>query len=99
MRASRFAAREAAPAAELAAVLSFDRVAFKPRIRQLKELGLTESLAIGDRLSPRSLALVAARPQNNKEFQRLGCSTQGRGRGRAGPALTKFPLFERILLR
>ena len=31
---------------------------FKRRVRQLKELGLTESLEVGYRLSPRGLALL-----------------------------------------
>jgi ribosomal protein S19E (S16A) len=31
---------------------------FKRRVRQLKELGLTESLEVGDRLSPRGRAVL-----------------------------------------
>jgi len=46
-------AEEGLPAAEIAARLGFERLALKRRIRQLKELGLTESLAVGYRLSPR----------------------------------------------
>lgn len=37
-----------------------DPVRFKRRVRQLKELGLTESLEVGYRLSPRGAAVLAA---------------------------------------
>jgi hypothetical protein len=37
-----------------------DVLAFKRRVRQLKELGLTESLRPGYRLSPRGEALLRA---------------------------------------
>jgi hypothetical protein len=37
-----------------------DPVRFKRRVRQLKELGLTESLGVGYRLSPRGAAVLAA---------------------------------------
>jgi len=40
-------------AAALAEEMKLDKAAFKPRIRRLKELGLTESLEVGYRLSPR----------------------------------------------
>ena len=53
------AACEATAAAELAARLGLDTPLFKRRVRQLKELGLTESLAVGYRLSPRGRALLA----------------------------------------
>ncbi|HMA14325.1 MAG TPA: hypothetical protein VKP12_06040 [Kiloniellaceae bacterium] len=55
-------AREGTPAAELAGALDLDKPLFKRRVRQLKELGLTESLPVGYRLSPRGLALLAALP-------------------------------------
>jgi hypothetical protein len=45
-------------AADLAAELGRDTPAFKRDVRKLKELGLTESLEIGYRLSPRGRALV-----------------------------------------
>lgn len=35
-----------------------DVARFKPRVRQLKELGLTESLEVGYRLSPRGRAVL-----------------------------------------
>lgn len=46
-------AREGERAAELAEILGLDKVTAKRRIRRLKELGLTESLRVGYRLSPR----------------------------------------------
>jgi hypothetical protein len=47
-------------APELAAELGRDTPSFKRDVRKLKELGLTESLDIGYRLSPRGVALVDA---------------------------------------
>jgi hypothetical protein len=47
-------------AARLARRQNLDTPRFKARVRQLKELGLTESLAIGYRLSPRGAALLRA---------------------------------------
>ena len=52
-------------AADLAARLGRDTLPFKADVRKLKELGLTESLDVGYRLSPRGravLAFVAAGP-------------------------------------
>ena len=43
---------------ELAAAAGQDRASFKIRIRRLKALGLTESLEVGYRLSPRGEAFV-----------------------------------------
>jgi hypothetical protein len=48
-------------AADLAARLDRDRDAFKADVRKLKELGLTESLDVGYRLSPRGQALLRMR--------------------------------------
>ena len=45
-------------AARLAKSMDMETGIFKPRVRQLKELGLTESLEIGYRLSPRGVALL-----------------------------------------
>ena len=45
---------------ELASRLATDRQQLKRRIRQLKSLGLTESLQIGYRLSPRGRAYLAS---------------------------------------
>jgi hypothetical protein len=45
-------------ARKLAAQVDIDVPTFKRRIRQLKELGLTESLEVGYRVSPRGQALL-----------------------------------------
>jgi hypothetical protein len=45
-------------AADLAASIGRDRLSFKTDVRKLKELGLTESLEVGYRLSPRGLAFL-----------------------------------------
>ena len=52
--------RPATLAAELAEQLGMERDRFKPNVRKLKGLGLTESLKVGYRLSPRGLAILAA---------------------------------------
>ena len=44
----------------LAAQAGAELIAFKRRVRQLKELGLTESLEVGYRISPRGEAVLAA---------------------------------------
>jgi hypothetical protein len=46
-------------AADLAASVGRERLAFKRDVRKLKDLGLTESLEVGYRLSPRGRALLA----------------------------------------
>lgn len=46
-------------AALLAASVAQPTVTFKRRVRQLKELGLTESLEVGYRLAPRGRAVLA----------------------------------------
>lgn len=46
-------------AADLAESLGREKLAFKADVRKLKELGLTESLEVGYRLSPRGRALLA----------------------------------------
>ena len=58
-------------AAELAAAVGRERHPFKTDVRKLKELGLTESLEIGYRLSPRGRALLS----------RLGTSAPSAGGG------------------
>lgn len=49
-------------APDLAASLGRETQPFKRDVRKLKELGLTESLEVGYRLSPRGRAWLAARP-------------------------------------
>ena len=46
-------------AADLAARLGQETLAFKANVRKLKALGLTESLEVGYRLSPRGRAILA----------------------------------------
>lgn len=50
---STVAERPAVSAAELAEVFKAEKLKFKQDVRKLKELGLTESLDVGYRLSPR----------------------------------------------
>lgn len=57
------ARRDGTTAGELAAHLELDKPLLKRRIRRLKEFGLTESLEVGYRLSPRGRRLLAALPQ------------------------------------
>lgn len=47
-------------AAVLARTMGMETLRFKARIRQLKDLGLTESLDVGYRLSPRGRAVLRA---------------------------------------
>jgi hypothetical protein len=47
-------------AADLAAEMGSETQPFKTRVRRLKELGLTESLEVGYRLSPRGEAVLNA---------------------------------------
>lgn len=54
------AEREGTRAADLAAHFGRDVPHFKSDVRRLKSLGLTESLEVGYRLSPRGRALLAA---------------------------------------
>ena len=55
----RIAARPAVRAPDLAAAFGRETLPFKTDVRKLKELGLTESLPIGYRLSPRGTAVLA----------------------------------------
>jgi hypothetical protein len=52
------AKKPAVRATELAAMLQQKTLPFKTRVRRLKELGLTESLDVGYRLSPRGKAVL-----------------------------------------
>lgn len=54
------AAHPARLAGELAEIDGRERLAFKRHVRRLKERGLTESLQVGYRLSPRGTAVLAA---------------------------------------
>jgi DNA-binding Lrp family transcriptional regulator len=52
--------RRGRPAGELAEQLGFEKPWLKLQIRKLKELGLTESLSPGYRLSPRGHRLLSS---------------------------------------
>jgi hypothetical protein len=52
------AERPSIRAADLAATIGEDKARFKARVRRLKALGLTESLEVGYRLSPRGAAVL-----------------------------------------
>jgi hypothetical protein len=54
------AARPETRAEDLAASVGREKLPFKRDVRKLKELGLTESLLVGYRLSPRGRAVLAA---------------------------------------
>ena len=53
------AARPGVVSTKLARDLGLERLVFKQRVRRLKALGLTESLAVGYRVSPRGAAFLA----------------------------------------
>lgn len=53
------AERPAVRAGDLAASLGREKAPFKIDVRKLKEMGLTESLEVGYRLSPRGVAVLA----------------------------------------
>ena len=64
-------------AADLAAAVGRERLPFKADVRRLKELGLTESLRPGYRLSPRGAGLL------DYLSRRATSSPSGRGRSAA----------------
>lgn len=55
------AARDGTTAAELSAAIGMEKLKLKARIRKLKELGLTESLDVGYRLSGRGRAFLGGK--------------------------------------
>jgi len=57
----QIADRPGTRAADLAADMGREKLPFKADVRKLKELGLTESLEVGYRLSPRGRAYLAGR--------------------------------------
>lgn len=58
---------EAVRAPDLAAGLGLETRPFKARVRRLKELGLTESLEVGYRLSPRGRSFVRLRRRRKRD--------------------------------
>ncbi len=75
------AANSGVRAGDLAASIGRERLPFKLDVRKLKELGLTESLPIGYRLSPRGRAIL----------QRLGLSAASPTPGRRRTPPTRRP--------
>lgn len=61
------AANPATLAKELADGIGVERDVLKRRVRQLKEIGLTESLRVGYRLSPRGEAYLARRSGRHRK--------------------------------
>jgi hypothetical protein len=61
------ASRPETRAADLAAELGREKAPFKANVRKLKELGLTESLEVGYRLSPRGRAYLEAALTDQRE--------------------------------
>ena len=76
------AARPETLAAELAASLGKEKLPFKRDVRKLKELGLTESLLVGYRLSPRGRAYLAGATAASSRGSR-GRRGSRRSRGRS----------------
>ena len=75
------AARPETLAAELAASLGKEKLPFKRDVRKLKELGLTESLLVGYRLSPRGRAyLEGATASSSRGSRRRRGSRRSPGR-------------------
>jgi hypothetical protein len=72
-------------APELAAELGRDTPSFKRDVRKLKELGLTESLDIGYRISPRGAAVLDAETGEVRERESL----EGTPLPRVGAAATR----------
>ncbi len=57
------AAEPGVRAEDLAGRVGMEKLRFKARVRRLKELGLTESLEVGYRVSPRGRALLRGAPK------------------------------------
>jgi hypothetical protein len=70
-------------AADLAASLGMEKLPFKRDVRKLKELGLTESLSVGYRLSARGSAYLAAATAASSRGSRPRMGSR-RSRGRSG---------------
>ena len=77
------ATHPATAARELAPQVGSDLLPFKRRIRRLKGLGLTESLDVGYRLSPRGAHVLA----RLAELPDLGAAGTAGQAGRTGPAI------------
>jgi hypothetical protein len=64
-------------AADLAASLGMEKLPFKRDVRKLKELGLTESLLVGYRLSPRGEAYLKAASSTGSRRRRGSPRSRG----------------------
>jgi DNA-binding MarR family transcriptional regulator len=53
----------------LAGEMDWDRADFKAHVRRLKELGLTISLEVGYRISPRGAAYLARQPPGTDRYR------------------------------
>ena len=65
-------------AADLAASLGMEKLPFKRDVRKLKELGLTESLLVGYRVSPRGRAYLKAASSTGRRRRRGSPRSRGR---------------------
>jgi hypothetical protein len=77
--------RPATRAADLAAELGREKAPFKADVRKLKELGLTESLEVGYRLSPRGQAYVQRALSAGRARRRPGRTGTAVARARRPP--------------
>jgi hypothetical protein len=76
---------------ELALQVGLDRAPFKQKVRHLKALGLTESLDIGYRLSPRGAALLSRLPNGPDPSAGAGARSRGRDVRSAKPRTDTGP--------
>ena len=81
-------ARPAVRAGDLATDLGRERLSFKIDVRKLKALGLTESLEIGYRLSPRGQAVLATAAADSPGGPTRSTSRRSRSARSARPART-----------
>ena len=63
-------ARPAVRAGDLCKAVGQERLVFKQNVRKLKTLGLTESLEVGYRLSPRGVALLEKLRSGDRDDRR-----------------------------
>jgi hypothetical protein len=76
---------------DLAPQVGLDRAPFKQKVRRLKALGLTESLDIGYRLSPRGAALLSRLPDGSQRPAGGGARSQRRAVRSAKPRTDSGP--------
>jgi hypothetical protein len=76
---------------DLAPRVGLERAPFKQRVRRLKALGLTESLDVGYRLSPRGAVLLNQLPDDSKQSAGEGVRSPRRDVGSARPRTDSGP--------